>query len=84
MEGIRRRGYADGGFVNANTTPSSNLLPAFQPPSMTADFSALERAANLFLVAVSTMPTEVKARVVYTEIEDSGTLLNQVRGEASL
>lgn len=83
MESIRQRGYAQGGLVSTSTTPTFNasVSPA---PQTSVNMERLERTAEMLLKAAQAMPTEVKARVVYTEIEDTGDLLNQVRGESQI
>lgn len=77
--GIRR--FDLGGF---NTTPRQDLFAA-APPSVTQplqDLSRFNAAVDRFEAVVSAFPTEVKSRVVYTEIEDAGSTLNTVRDEA--
>lgn len=80
----RLRGYASGGFVAPNTTPSSSI--SFSPGAGSAapNLDAFMNAVARFERIVEQFPTEVKSRVVYTELETAGTVLNTVRDDASL
>lgn len=84
LENRRLKGYAGGGLVSSNTTPTG--LPPLTL-SATATLNNLEvftSAAMMFANAVATMPTEIKARVAYTDIETTGSTLNRVRSDASI
>jgi hypothetical protein len=70
--GIRK--FEGGGL---NTTP-----PAAEGPVQ--DLSRFMQAVDRFESIVAAFPTEVKSRVVYTEIEEAGSTLNAVRGDAGL
>lgn len=50
----------------------------------TFDFSRFEKTVAAFSSAVAAMPAEVKARVVYHDVEQAGTTLNAIRDEAAL
>lgn len=84
LEGRRLRGFADGGLVTVNTTPTA--LPSFQSAAapLLANMDQFINAVTTFQATVAAFPTEVKSRVVYTEIEDVGTELNTVRDDAAI
>ena len=75
---------ATGGLPNINTTPSAAVAQAVTGGS--GNYNVFVKASELFYEAVQQMPREVqvKARVVYTEIEQAGGELDAVRGDAAL
>jgi hypothetical protein len=80
----RLRGYAAGGFVAPNTTPNSSLPVAASSTTQIQGLEQFTQAVAMFNETARNFPREVKSRVVYTEIEDAGTELNSVRGDAAL
>jgi tape measure domain-containing protein len=84
MEGIRLRGYAQGGLVTANTTPGRDVLSSIGGGSAGQSAAMLEQAAAMIYAAAMNFPKEVKSRVVYTELEAVGDTLGQVRDEAAI
>lgn len=80
----RLRGYASGGFVAPNTTPSSNIPLAPSSSASVPDLGSFMNAVNRFEQVVAAFPKEVKSRVVYNELEKAGGDLNQVRDDASI
>lgn len=84
LENRRLRGYAEGGLVTANTTPGADIgLPGQSAPAL-ANMDQFIVAVRQFARTAANFPTEVKSRVVYTEIEEVGTELNAVRSDAAL
>jgi len=86
LETRRLRKYADGGLVSAPTTPT---LAAYQAASAGASGSNAEmqqftRAVSRFERVVSAFPTEVKARMTYTDFEDTAAEVTQVRADAAI
>lgn len=86
LESRRLRKYADGGLVSAPTTPT---LAAYQAASAGASGSNAEmqqftRAVSRFERVVSAFPTEVKARMTYTDFEDTAAEVTQVRADAAI
>jgi tubulin-specific chaperone A len=86
MENIRLRGYAQGGFVTANTTPTFNLPSPQNAASGVSERSAMamQAAAQTLLAAANNFPRTVKGEWVYTDLETVGNTLNQVRSEAQV
>jgi hypothetical protein len=80
----RLRGYASGGFVAPNTTPSSSISLGSSAAAPVQNLDAFMNAVSRFEAVVANFPTEVKSRVVYTELETAGSELNAVRDDASL
>jgi len=81
LEGIRRRGYADGGYT---TTPTLSLLPGIGGGSTDSVMMGLMATVGELKDVVRGFPRELRARVAYTEIEDVGKVLGDVRNEAAL
>ncbi len=85
LERWRTRKYAQGGFVAPGSTDlrpgvaSTTSQTIVQP-----DLMALYDAVQLFGQKVDAMQTEVKARVVVTELEDAQSELNTLRSDAAL
>ena len=76
--------FNTGGLTTLNTTPNSAGL---QQPTATVDLTGVQAFADAvqrFNTVVEAMPAEVKARVVYTELEDVGAELEGIRGDAAL
>lgn len=80
----RLRGYATGGFVAPNTTPSDSIPINASTATSIQGLDSFMNAVTRFEAVVARFPREVKSRVVYTEIEDAGTELNTVRDDASI
>ena len=84
LEAIRTRGYAQGGLVTVNTTPT---LP---PSTVSGGFSGGDsasmnlQAAQLLYQAALNFPRTVGASVSYLAIEDAGTELSTIRKEAQI
>lgn len=81
LESVRTRGYAQGGFTS---TPSVSVLPGPAGSSTDGVLMAMVATVSELKEAVRRFPSEVRARVAYTEIEDVGKVLGDVRSEASL
>lgn len=85
-EGIRLRGYASGGLVTSNTTPTINL----QSPAVTASAGAevammrIQTAADTMLSAALAIPREVRGKWVYNDFTTVETTINQVQREAEI
>lgn len=84
IESKRLRGYADGGLVSVNTTPSL-------PPSSVGiadqglqSARLIQEAAMMIVQAANAIPRQVRASVSYLDIEEVGVDLNQVRSEAAI
>ena len=83
LERIRQRGYASGGFVN--TTPT-----AAPPPVGAGEQQAIEEARLMrmefsnFRAEVSNWQRQLQVKVAYTDIEDVGDTLTNIRADASL
>lgn len=77
--GIRK--FEGGGL---NTTPRLDLFSSPAAEGPVQDLSRFMQAVDRFESIVAAFPTEVKSRVVYTEIEEAGSTLNAVRGDAGL
>lgn len=85
LENWRTRKYAQGGFVAPSSTDlrpgvAANASQTIVQP----DLMALYEAVQLFGQKVDAMQTEVKARVVVTELEDAQSELNTLRSDAAL
>jgi len=76
--------FNTGGLTTLNTTPNSAGL---QQAPATVDLTGVQAFADAvqrFNTVVEAMPAEVKARIVYTELEDVGAELEGIRGDAAL
>ncbi len=73
LEYIRQRGFADGGFT---TTPTGGL------PTFTSTIS--ESTMQRFIQALEGFPTEVHAKVVYSEFESVKNDVDDVRRSAAI
>lgn len=80
----RLRGYADGGFVTVNTTPAQIPASPVRVDAALANIDMFISAVQQFNMTVQQFPREVRSRVVYTELEDTGAELNTVRDDAAL
>lgn len=81
LESVRRRGYAEGGFTTTPALPASGITPAGAADTV---IMGLVATVGKLEAAVSRFPRELRARVAYTEIEDVGKVLGDVRNEAAL
>lgn len=81
LEGIRQRGFAEGGFTTPNTTPNAQALNAAVNQ---ADTGRLGDTLNRLDQALRMMPRRLRAEVVYQDIEDAGAELGTIRELASL
>lgn len=86
LESRRLRKYADGGLVSVSTTPTFQTYQAVGAGGAVsnAEMQQFTRAVYQFERIVAAFPTEVRSRVVYTEIEDAQTELNTVRSDAAI
>ncbi len=76
--------FDTGGLPTVNTTPiGASVAPAQAENSQAslADFSA---AVGDFKRIVAAFPREVRSKVVYTDVEDAGTEINLIRGDAAI
>lgn len=81
LEGIRRRGFADGGFTGPNTTPAASVAASALGDSQ---LGRLQSTLDDLSRAIGRMPQRVKAEVVFQDIETAGQTLEDIRGLASL
>jgi hypothetical protein len=85
LERWRTRKYAQGGFVAPGSTDLRPGVAATASQTIVQpDLMALYEAVQLFGQKVDAMQTEVKARVVVTELEDAQSELNTLRSDAAL
>lgn len=86
MEGIRLRGYATGGLVTSNTTPTFNLssVPTTGMAAGADQLKALQMAADTMLAAAQAIPREVRGKWVYNDFADAETIITQVQQEAQI
>lgn len=84
LENRRLRGYATGGLVTLNTTPTS------APPIPAASQGGIQgldkfaQAVEMFGAVVSAFPRDVRSRVVLTDLEDRQAELDKVRTDAGI
>lgn len=83
LEGKRLRGYADGGLVTVNTTPTALPAVPVQATAALANMDMFVAAVAQFTATVAQFPTEVKSRVVVTELETAQAELAGVRADAA-
>ncbi len=77
--------FAEGGVTNVNTTPTDLPTPSQQEISVAlANMGTFVETVEMFQQTVAAFPTEVKSRVVYTEIEHAGAVLDEVREDAAI
>ncbi len=82
LEGVRRRGFAEGGYATDPVMPS---LPGSSAGSaMSGAVDTIYMAAQTMMQAAAMMPRKVRADVVYTDLEEKGAELARVREDASL
>jgi hypothetical protein len=74
LEGVRQRGFAQGGFT---TTPVNNI-------STNLDLMGTENKLDQLINAFKDFPTRLKADVVYTEFETVQTNVADVRNAAQV
>ena len=74
LEGVRQRGFAEGGFT---TTPVTNV-------STNLDLMGTENKLDQLINAFRDFPTRLKADVVYTEFETVAQNVNDVRSAAQV
>lgn len=84
LEGKRLRGYADGGLVSVNTTPTALPTVPVQATAALANMDVFIAAVGQFTAAVAAFPKEVKSRVVLTELETAQGELDGVRADAAV
>lgn len=84
LESRRLRGYADGGFVTANTTPNLPTQQAVNAPLRIDGMLGFAETVARFERIVARFPKEVRSRVVYTDIEDARDDLDLVRSDAQI
>lgn len=77
--------FAEGGITNVNTNPTDLPTPSASEISVAlANMGTFVETVEMFQQTVAAFPTEVKSRVVYTDIEDAGSVLDEVRGDAAI
>ncbi len=84
LENRRLRGYAAGGLVTLNTTPSSIPAGVTNSASSSPDIARLNSVVEQLSAVVANFPRESKARVVITELETEQSRLDNVRDAASI
>ena len=75
---------AAGGLPTFSTTPAAFSTPATAAQPILANIGGFVDAVGRFERTVSAFPTEVKSRVVYTELQDTAAQVAAVQSEASL
>lgn len=83
LENKRLRGYAEGGLVAPDTTPTVATYRAVATASVPG-LDMFAGAVAQFERIVAAFPREVKSRVNYLDIEEAASDLNTVRGEAQV
>lgn len=84
LENRRLRGFATGGLVTVNTTPTALPSVTSATAPVIANMDEFVMAVQQFTMTVAHFPKEVKSRVVYTEIEEVGQEVNSVRADAAI
>ncbi len=84
LEAIRTRGYAQGGLVSVNTTPTIPLQTVTGSYSGDNSGSMNLQAAQLLYQAAMNFPRTVGASVSYLDIEDAGTEISTIRADAAI
>lgn len=84
LENRRLRGFATGGLVTVNTTPTALPSVTSATAPVIANMDEFVMAVQQFTMTVARFPKEVKSRVVYTEIEEVGEEVNSVRADAAI
>ncbi len=86
LEARRLRKYADGGFVQAPTTPTQAIFNSITASNTAQNTTMQEfsRTVALFGQIVKSFPAEVRARLSYTDIEDTAAEVKAVREGASI
>lgn len=84
LENVRRAkgGFADGGFTNVSTRPAA-YVQTVTSTSTSNEMAEIRDTLRSIERLVGAWPREVKARVVYTELEKVGEDLNYIRGQAN-
>lgn len=83
-ETTRLRGYAQGGFVTDNTTPTRAAASSAGAMNAANTADMFGKYVQMFAAVVQAFPTELSARVAYTDIETSARRINTIRSEAAL
>jgi len=85
LEGIRRRGFADGGY---STTPAPSVagvsVPGLDQAELMSAFRGMADEVRGMRQDIGRWRTRLKADVVYTDVEDAGAELNTVRDDAGI
>ncbi len=86
LEARRLRRYADGGFVQAPTTPTQAAYLAVAGANSAGAMEMKQFAATVaqFGRIVEAFPAEVRARLSYTDWEDTAAEVNTVRSDAAI
>lgn len=84
LENRRLRGYASGGLVTLNTTPSSIPGPSSSSAPSFGELNRLNETLGMLTLAVANFPRTVKASVGILDIEDKQGELDRVRDSASI
>lgn len=85
LEGIRQRGFAKGGFVPDTTpTPTPTVGEAAGGGDAIAAVAGLEKKFERYAENVERWQRQFKVSVSYLDVEEAGTKLADVRGDASL
>lgn len=77
FEGVRQRGFADGGFA---TTPTFTSLP---PTNSDASMALLQEYRS-FRRDISAWQSSLRVSVIYSDIEDAGSTLASIQATAAL
>lgn len=76
--------FDTGGLPSVNTTPAGPGIAAAPTGATIAGLDSFVAAVVRFERVVAAFPTEVKSRVVYTELEETGDRLATVRDDAAI
>ena len=79
LEGVRRRGYADGGLVGVDTTPSLSAVPTPASSAQSIDLGSFERAVARF----ERTAENLRATVSLSEINQAQNTLDQSEATAN-
>ena len=83
LEGVRQRGFNDGGFTSLNTTPSFSFNPNISTTA-DVDLSGVQEEIRRQTAILSQTRREMRAYVVYSDITETGQELSDVQREAAL
>jgi len=76
--------FDTGGLSVPNTTPANVPVGLQQQQFVIPEIKMLDDAVRRFEQVVAQFPTEVKSRVVLTELEDASAELDSVREDAAV